>query len=233
MADRFCSSCKVRVNEDLANCPLCGKYILKEGETIKANQFSYPKYNYANIQREKAVKIIKNVVIYAIVLITLVNLVFITHPVWFPLAVVPLYCLYMMFVHPFRHGGNLLISLPSIAFFASFMLIFLDAYIHYNYIVAFGWSYEFVVPFLWVTIIITCFIVGFTSLNFAQVIAKQIPIIGILSIIYLIVKLVAFPQLQTWPSFLFVATTLAWLIFVFSFRKKMFAQEMKKDFHIN
>ena len=61
MADRFCKSCGVKVSQDLANCPLCGKYLLNDGEKVAATKYSYPKYNFSSVQREKAVKILKNI----------------------------------------------------------------------------------------------------------------------------------------------------------------------------
>ena len=233
MADRFCKSCGVKVSEDLANCPLCGKYLLKENEKVALTKFSYPKYNFSAVQREKAVKILKNITFYAIIICVLVNLIFATRPFWFPLAIVPLFCLYMIFVHPFKHGGNLLKNLPVGAAYASFMLIFLDAYLKLNYGAKFGWATAVVVPIMWIVVILTCFIVGLSSKNFARSIVRIMPIILILSLVYLIVINVAFKGLLRWPSLVFVCAAAGWFVFSFSFKRKLFATEMKKDYHVN
>jgi|GEM_PF-4837127 len=233
MADRFCKSCGVSVSEDLSNCPLCGKYLLGEAAQVKATKFSYPQYNFSSIQREKALKIIKNLMIYAGIICILVNLIFITEPLWFPLTVVPLFCLYMIFIHPFRHGGNLIKNMPSAAFFASVMLIFIDAYNALCYHTVFGWAFAYAVPMLWVAVIAVCAIVSFCSSNYASYIARQMPVIAILSVVYLIIKLVYFTKVARWPSLVWVCVALAWLIFALSFRKKFFADGLKKDYHIN
>ena len=233
MANRFCKSCGVSVSEDLSNCPLCGKYILKDDEKTKLTKSSFPQYNYVSIAKEKAFKIVRNIVFYAIIICVLVNLVFITKPFWFPLAIMPLFCLYMIFIHPFRHGGSFLAKLPSGVAYASLMLIFIDAHCHLCYATKLGWAIGYAVPLSWFAIILTCAIIGFSSNKLCMYYVRQVPIIVIFSVIYLIVKLVFFKDIARWPSLLFVFSAGAWWVLGASFKKKLFKDEMKKDYHIN
>lgn len=232
MADRHCDACGVDVSSDLANCPLCGKYVLKQGESVEANKFSYPLYNYSNIQKEKTLKIIRNVVALACVICIFVNLIFWTKPLWFFYPVVSLFCLYMMFVHPFRKGGNLLKAMPESSFYLSFMLIFIDAYNHLALNLPFGWAFAYVVPWAMVAVITACAIVGLTKNKYNMSMAKRIMYIAITSIIYFLVKVFAFKNLPTWPSLIFVCVAFGWWILLVIIKPKTFAKEMRKDFHI-
>lgn len=233
MADRFCKSCGVSVSEDLSNCPLCGKYLLKEGEKTKQTKYSFPQYNYISIAKEKALKIVKNIIFYAIIICVVVNLIFITNPFWFPLAIVPLFCLYMMFIHPFRHGGRFLSKIPATITYASIMLIFIDAYLHLNYHGALGWAIGYVVPLTWFAGILVCAIIGFSDNRLCLSYVRQVPLIVLLSIAYLLIKVFVFKTIATWPSLLFVLGAGAWWVLGASFKKKIFREEMRKDYHLN
>ena len=232
MADRKCEDCGVFVSSDLANCPLCGKYVLSDGEQVQANKFSYPLYNYSNIHRIKALKIARNIIALVCVICVFVNLIFLTNPLWFPYAVVCLFCSYMMFIHPLRIGGSLIKSMVASSGYLSFMLIFIDAYNHLAMQVPFGWAFAIVVPWVMVAVVTICGIIAFTKNKYNVSLGKRLMYIAISSIIYFLVKVLAFKNLPTWPSLVFVCVAVGWWILVLIFKPKTIAKEMKKDFHL-
>ncbi len=232
MAGNRCKACNVEVSSDLANCPLCGKYVLNGNDKAKPNKFSYPVYNYSNIYKEKTLKIVRNIVIVACLICLFVNLIFGTRPYWFPYAVVSLFCIFMMFVHPFRKGGNLLKSMPASSFYLGFLIIFIDAYNHLAMGLPFGWGFSIVVPFVMVAVSTICAIISFTKNKYAISLAKRLMYIAIASVIYFLVKVLVFKNLITWPSLVFVCVSVGWWLIILIFKPKSMAKEMKKDFHI-
>ena len=90
---RKCSNCNVDISSDLANCPLCGKYVLDErkNETVEENKYSYPIYSMKEIHRAKWVNIIRIIFWLLGGISLLVNLIFKTKPYFFPYVITALF----------------------------------------------------------------------------------------------------------------------------------------------
>lgn len=232
MADRFCDDCKVEVSSDLANCPLCGKYLLKKGEQVEENKYSFPLYNFKYIQKEKALKLIRNLLVLAGAICLFVNLIFWTKPLWFPYALVSLFCLYMMWVHPLRQGGTYLKAMPMSTFYLALLLIFIDAY---DYLVAgtkFGWAFAQAVPWIVSAVALTCAIFALTKNKLNISLAKRVMYIAILSIAYFIIKITIFKSLPTYPSLTMVCVSVGLWVMLIMIKPKLIVKSMQKDFHI-
>ncbi|MBQ7453269.1 MAG: hypothetical protein IJS68_03275 [Clostridia bacterium] len=232
MADRFCSECNVSVAQDLSNCPLCGKYLLKKGEDTREDKFSYPIYNYSFVQRERVLKAFRLLAVLAIFLCVFINLIFITTPLWFPYAVVPIFCIYMAFVHPLRKNGNLIRRLPESSFYVSIMLIFIDAYSAIIFGRPFGWAYSIVVPLLIGAVSIVIGIIACTRNRYNMSLAKRSFYVVVASVIYFAVKVFAFRTLLTWPSVVMLCVSFGMWFLVSVFKPTSIAKEMRKDWHI-
>lgn len=232
MAERMCKNCGVKISADLANCPLCGKFVLAENDKVEPTPSSYPIYDYTEINKERALKLIRNIAFIIAAICIFVNLIFWTTPLWVPYVLVSEFALYMMFCHPLRRGGNMLRALPMSGIYAMILLIFIDAYNALTMGLKFGWGFAIAAPCVMSAVVIACAVIAFTKNTFNMSLAKRILYVAIFAIAYFLVKVIAFPSLARWPSLVLVCVSFGFWALLMIIKPKAMAKEMKKDFHI-
>ncbi|MBQ7579198.1 MAG: hypothetical protein IJT25_01560 [Clostridia bacterium] len=232
MADRFCKNCKLSVSEDLANCPLCGKYLLEENDEVHETKFSFPVYDGAIASKEKLLKTVRNLMLIAGLICIIVNLIFTTSPYWFFYPVVSLFCVYMGIIHPFRRNRDFIIRMQFSCFYIMALLIFIDAYTSICFNKSFGWGYALAAPLVYTFVSIVAFILSCTKYKFNMVLAKQSIYVAVLSIIYFAIKVTLFSNLILWPSLVFLCVACGNFILLMFIRAKGVKQEMEKEWHI-
>lgn len=229
---RKCNNCQVEVSKDLSNCPLCGKYLLKNNEKIEENKYSFPVYSMSNIYRAKWVNIIRTLFWIAGIISVIVNLIFKTTPYFFPYVITALIMLMTVFIQPLAKKGNYLKSITNSSIILSLFLIFIDVYDHYTIGTTFGWGLSYSAPLLLSVTVISSAIICLVSKRLEVNMMNSVGILMIYSIIYFFIVLLAFPSLVIWPSLVFMFVSTGWFFLLQTIKHNLIWKEIKKNFHI-
>ncbi|MEG1581679.1 MAG: DUF6320 domain-containing protein [Clostridia bacterium] len=231
MEDNFCSSCSVNVSSDLSNCPLCGKYVLGD-KPIKLCDSSFPLYNTRKPKIDMWVKVVRNFFIIIAMISAFVNVVFPNNLFWSGYVLVSSWCLFEIFFKPFYSGGNYLKSFSRIAFFASILVIFIDAWNFYLFKTTFGWSVAYVFPFIVMGFSLVANILTLSSKIRDFKYFKNAIHLSWLAVIMFIVNIIAFSYLPLWPTVTSTATAIGAMCVVLIFKHKKFKPTLIKKIHV-
>lgn len=81
MASNFCKTCNVAVESDLENCPICGKFIIKD---TQPSIFSYPKVDIGYyVKRQAVINFLKVIVFCGTIICFFINLFIGLRDPWF------------------------------------------------------------------------------------------------------------------------------------------------------
>lgn len=231
--ENYCDDCKVYVANDLKHCPLCGKFVRKsEQDKPQKSGSSYPDYDFSYIYKEKHIRILEDLLLLAALICVATNIVFWTSPLWFPYAVSSIIAFYYVFLHPFKNDENYLKSISITVITIAIFLIFLDLYISVTAAPNFGWSISYVAPLVLCFGSILCGIIGLFSKKVDIHCIWGLFTLLIISVLFFIMKLIWFSKFATWPSFMYLATTVGMFVLILIFKFKKFKREMNKSFHI-
>ena len=231
---RKCDKCNVQVSSDLANCPLCGKYLLNDSkhEKVIENKYSFPKYEMKEIIRAKWVNIIRILFWLVGSICVLINLIWKTTPYYFPYVVTALVMIMSVFVVPFSKKRNYLKTITKSSVIIALFLIFIDAYDYYMFKTEFGWALCYTVPFLLSAVVLAAAIICLSSKRLEIDMMKNVTNQVFYSIIYFLIVFFAFKYLPVWPSFVYMCVSFVWFFILETIKHKTLWQELSRNFHI-
>lgn len=231
--NRFCSSCSVSVSSDLSNCPLCGKHVLKDQETIVENKKSYPIYNSKNFQNIKWYNIIRGMFWVTALICLIVNLIFPTKPFWFPYVMALLIMVFHVVIEPLKvKVSDYIKELIIMSILVSLFLIFIDAYNHFTLSTKFGWALSFAGPWTMFASVATSCVICLCSKRYEKELLRSISFITIFSVIYFLVCFFWFKNLPLWPSLVFMCSSILAVVVLELFKRNKLVKELRKEFHI-
>jgi len=231
--DRYCENCKVHVSSDLTNCPLCGKHIIKNGETALENKRTYPRYSFRTFQHMKWYNILRGMFWITAIICVVVNLCFKTTPYWFPYVLAALVMIFRVFIEPIKLSVKAYIKeLCILGILVGMFLIFIDAYNYYTLKTAFGWALAYSAPMIIMATVLACFVICLCSRIYEVQLLRSITLVGIFSIIYFLVVFFAFRNLPIWPSLTLMCVSLGSIGVLEIFKRNKLIRELKKEFHI-
>jgi len=229
--DRICKNCNVEVSSDLCNCPLCGKYM--GDNEYKKNRRSYPVYNLKFVHTARWYNIIRVVFWTVGVISTMLNLVFKTSPYWFPYTIAALIMVFHVFISPVKNNvASYIKNLSIMSVLMAIFVIFIDAYNHYSFNVSFGWSLAYVAPLIMLAMIVVSGIICLSSKIYEAELLRRITFLAILSVVYFFIKRYCFETLATWPSLVFMCTSVGIVVVLEIFKRNKLIKELSKEFHI-
>ena len=231
--DRFCDSCKVHVNEDLTNCPLCGKHIIKQGENIEQNKNSYPIYDFGSFQKNKWFNITRGVFWIVALICVLVNLCFPTTPYWFPYVLAALVMIFHVFIAPIKVSVSSYVKeLTIMSVLVAIFLIFIDAYNHLSFGTKFCWALAYSGPFVMLAGMIASSVLCYSVRKYETELLRSVAFLAGFSVVYFLVVFFAFKSLPLWPSLTFMCSSLALLASIQLFKRNKLLRELRKEFHL-
>lgn len=231
--NRMCPNCHVHVSSDLRNCPLCGKHLVEQAEEINANERSYPIYNFKPFQNLRWFNVIRVMFWVAAFISVIINLCFMTKPLWFPYVLAALVMVFHVFISPIKVTVKSYIKdLTIMSVLVSLFVIFIDAYNHYSFNITFGWALSYAGPFIMMAAIIASSIICLSSKTYERELFRSVIFMAVFSVIYFLVVYFGFPKIAAWPSLSFMCVSIAFVAVLQVFKRNRLMRELKKEFHI-
>lgn len=138
---KYCNKCKVIIENDLQNCPLCKKKTLKRKETAEKD---FPSQNVIN--EDTNYRIIKVLIFLFIALIgtnIVLNLTFSFKMVWAPYFIIVLFYAYLLIKIAMKSYRNIGTIVLINVYMLSIMGFILDMFLGYS-----SWSINYLIPFV-------------------------------------------------------------------------------------
>lgn len=231
--NRYCDVCKVSVSSDLTNCPLCGKHIIKTGESVEENKKTYPEYSFKGFQTIKWYNITRGMFWIAALLCVFINLCFPTRPYWFPYVLAMLVMVFHAFIEPLKATVSSYVKeLTIMSILVSLFLIFIDAYNYYTLQTKFGWALVYASPFTVMASVIASGVICLCSKKYENELLRSVTFVAGYSIIYFIVVFFAFKNLPLWPTLSFACVSILMVVVLELFKRHKLVKELKKEFHL-
>lgn len=224
-----CDNCGVDISDDLKYCPFCGKCV---SEKPAQGKQSFPIVDQSYIYREKWFKIVSQATLLLALLLVAINLIFMTKIFWFPYAVYALFCVYMVVIYPFGGSRGHIACVPLSGLILASFMVGIDIYAHFTIGTTFGWGYALVAPIIVGATSVLAFILALCTKRYSGFLVRGLIAIELISLLYLIFKMVFFRNLSTIPVFITFALNSLALFFVFCFKRKNMKKEMDKEFHL-
>lgn len=229
--DRICKSCKVEVSSDLSNCPLCGRHI--EGGACGENPKSYPVYDTSFVITLAWYTFLKSLFLSAAIVCVVVNLIFPSSIYWCLYVLAALLVTFCVFILPLKVGAKQYIKRLNIdSLFISAFIIFIDAYNHFNFGFAFGWSVEYAAPFVMFAAVLCSTIICFCVKRYEGELLTSIAIMAVFSIIYFIIMVTCFRWLSNWASIVLMGTSVGLVIMLRLFKRHKLISQLAREFHV-
>lgn len=231
--DRICESCKVELSSDLSNCPLCGKHISQKLPKAQVNKKSYPIYSLKFVSTARWYNMIRALFWLAGIICVVTNLYFRTTPYWFPYVLAGLVMVFQALIEPIKtRVSSYIKNLIIISVLVAVFLIFVDAYNYYTLAVKFGWAFGYAAPFTMLAGVIATTIISLCSKIYESELLRSVTFIGVVSIVYFIVKIFCFKDIVTWPSLVFMSVSVGAVVVLEIFKRNKLVKELSKEFHI-
>lgn len=229
----YCSSCGVKVSDDLRYCPLCGKYVAETSDASPVEtKESFPKIDQSYTQVEKWLKFVRAILVLCAFVVTAINLFFKTDPYWFPYVLIGIFALWRILFYPFKEGKSHIASIPFSGIVISILLIFIDVYGSQFHGTSLGWALGYTVPFVLTFSIVVSFVVAIAYKRYEQHLTKGIIWLLLAGALLLLSKILWFNQFAGWPIFMSLLSGAVALVLLFIFKRKRLVKEFNRDFHI-
>jgi hypothetical protein len=217
-----CGNCKVETNNISNNCPLCGKYLMDNGE---ARHDVYPKLERPSIkERSKLFKwLLFSTIIYTLMMFG-INYVTPHKYYWSNVPIIAVWMLWILVGVPIRKGK----LTPQMMIWDNVMLYLLLIVIDITFSLK-GWTMSYIGPFvplgtaLIITIIVVCLKTTWKEFYLFQI------TIGAVCCIPIIAKL--FYNFELWPSIVSMIYGMVTILAMIIFGDKKLKFEAKKRLH--
>ena len=220
---KYCNRCKVTIENDLDECPLCQQKTLK-GEGSVENDFPLQ----GIIQGDTSRKIIRLLIFIFITMIginTVLNIIFNFKFIWAPYSIIILFYIYMIIKTAIMSYVNIGTIVVVNVYMLSFIGFILDMLLGFR-----GWSLDYLMPIL-VIAGITCLVVFiFIKPNLLVnyfIYMLTITFFGIIQLSLLLTNIIKFRVV----SIIAVFTSIMAIIGMFMFGDKKIRNEFVKRFH--
>lgn len=218
-----CGNCNIEVNNVSDNCPLCGKYLVPEGEE---RETVYPSLEELAAKKtyNKWVKIVLFFIISISIITLVVNLLTPGHYLWSVVPIAAIWLLFPVIVLPLakRKLTPMMIVLDNITI--SIFLIIVDSMVD-----AREWAMSYVVPFiLFGSALIVTIIVVSKKMTWRELYLFQM---SIAAICFIPIIASCFFNFVFWPSVASAVYGIITIIGMLIFGDKSLQFETKKRFH--
>ena len=111
-------------------------------------------------------------------------------------------------------------------------VIFIDSYNSFAFHIKFGWALAYAAPLIMFAGIIASTIICLSSKIYEAELLRRISFLAFLSVIYFLVKIIWFDSLSTWPSLVFMCSSIGAVAMLEIFKRNKLIKELSKEFHI-
>ncbi|MDD3048618.1 MAG: DUF6320 domain-containing protein [Bacilli bacterium] len=220
---RYCNKCKVTIENDNLNCPLCNLQTTKIN-----NKFENDFPNGITLKKENTLiikKIIFFIFIFLLGLNVLLDVILSTKIIWAPYAIVPLLYAYIIIklgIRSYRAIGTIIMSG---VFTVSIICIIIDTFLGFT-----KWSFNYVIPFSVLAGILALFIFIFIKPTYFINYLLSMLTTAFLGISILIFLLNGYVTVRI-PSIIAVFVSFMAVIALFLFGDREIRHELGKRFH--
>lgn len=216
-----CNSCKVLIENNLANCPLCGTKT-----EIVSNKYSH---SYPNIKRTYIYDLISHIMLFIAIsgsiVSVIINLYARTSLTLSLICIMGVFYLYFSIKAILKKNKNIPVLILAQIALVAIVVFLIDISLGFD-----RWSINYVIPFC---IVAGSIILSVISIFKPKKYSEYIFYIFIIAIIGMIPLAALFSSLATvkWPCMLCVLYSFLTIIFMLMFSTRRFNNEIKKRMH--
>jgi len=222
---KYCSQCKVEIISEDDRCPLCQNKIMK---SVKENEIQEGSFPYITDLTERYQFILQIMIFLSIVVIVVsftINIILHSKGWWSVFVVAAVICIWISLAIAFRKRKNI-----SKNILWQMLLISVVSLLGDRFTGGFGWSINYVLPVLYISVMIVLVVVNNVLKLAAQdymVYALLGGLFGIIPVIFLVSGILN----NIYPSLFCVAGSIIFLSAILVFRGRDMTRELRRRFH--
>ncbi|MDD4298792.1 MAG: DUF6320 domain-containing protein [Bacilli bacterium] len=220
---RYCNKCKVVIENNLSNCPLCKQ------RTIKRSNIAEKDFPIQRIMKEDLIKKIMRILVFLFIILIgtniVLNVAFSFNFIWAPYSIVVLFYAYLLMKAAIKSYKNVGTIVMINVYMLSIIGFILDLILGYA-----GWSIDFLIPILisaGIIVLVIFILIKPANLLTYFMHMLIIALFGITLLILLWADIVT----ERRPSIITAAVSLIVIIGMFMFGDKKVKNEFAKRFH--
>jgi len=221
---RYCEACKVKVDNPLEHCPLCFHVLSPYDDTPEVE--SYPDYQGAVRRYNLILRILLMVSLTAGATCLTINLLTGRTFLWSLIVIVNILYMWLAVPIALRRRYSVGFKVMSQAFLLAALVVAVDWIIGHNG----TWAYDYVLPFLFVTAILTITVISIVKRVKLREFILYFFLIALLGFVPLLLLAVGLVRVS-WPSLVSALYAGLSLVSLFVFADKATKMELKKRFH--
>jgi len=221
---RYCEACKVKVDNPLEHCPLCF-HVLSLYDDAPEEE-SYPDYQGAVRRYNLILRILLMVSLTAGATCLTINLLTGRTFLWSLIVIVNILYMWLAVPIALRRRYSVGFKVMAQAFLLAALVVAVDWIIGHNG----TWAYDYVLPFLFVTAILTITVISIVKRVKLREFILYFFLIALLGFVPLLLLAVGLVRVS-WPSLVSALYAGLSLVSLFVFADKATKMELKKRLH--